>query len=416
MNNKLTNDEEIFQSLLDMTATEGEINDILSDIEETESSYEAYDAISNCIKACGGVSKSLELMFGENFSSAASMEVESITAKQGFFGKIVQWIKDFFAKLWAWFKSWFQTRDGMIKKLTELKEKADYVKYPIIIPNYFHALLKAGMGAALMEGVAKVANLTEEYMDDINEADAHARSTPETLQERAEMVSDPSKRSTYQAVVNTATDIATGSWSRISHKWEYIKAHLSIDAIVGSQGNYEIKTPGGLRAETTGLIAELKLSKKISENYGKIHDAWKSVLEADNAFFPGIQAKSMVIYVWKENQKFFRALLRYSNLILQRAEVGNTPVAGAGSSGNPAPSEKKDDTGSKEPSSADTKSEPGNKPASDDKKDNSAPKRSAPAGKSSSSDARDSEFQHGAYWEKQDGTWVPVAEGNLKHE
>ena len=384
MDNKLANNDEFFQGLLDMTVVEGEIEDILSNIEEAETSYEAYDAINKCIQACGGVSKSLESMFGENFSSAASMEAESVTAKQGFIEKIIQWVKDFFAKIWAWFKSWFQTRDGMIKELTELKEKADYVKYPVIIPNYFHAILKMSMGTVLMAGVASVADLTEEYLKDIEEADAHALSTPESHKERTEIMSDPSKRSTIQAAANTVTDMASGSWSRISHKWEYIKAHLSIDAIVGSQGNFEIKTPASLRAEVTGLIAELKLSKKISENYSKLHDSWKSFLESEKAFLPGLQAKSMVIYIWKENQKFFRALLRYGNLILQRAEVGNTPTTGSGSSNNPAPA--------------------GNKGGS------------APSGNASSSNGGNNEIKHGAYWEKQDGTWVPVAEGNLKHE
>ena len=102
-----------------------EMDEILAQMDTFEHSFEVYHAIVNVIKEQGGVTQSLETMFGENFSSAASMEVEASNEEVGFFGKIINQVKEFFKKLWAWFQSIIKGNDGVIRALQEAMTRVD---------------------------------------------------------------------------------------------------------------------------------------------------------------------------------------------------------------------------------------------------------------------------------------------------
>lgn len=105
--------------------------------------YEMYDLIIDCVNQTGGVSKSLELMFGENFSSSYSMEEEAKTeqaaAGEGFWEKV----KAFFSNIWQWIKNLFSSNekiagqlDELIKKLNGSEVKADTFPITTKRPKY----------------------------------------------------------------------------------------------------------------------------------------------------------------------------------------------------------------------------------------------------------------------------------------
>ena len=102
-----------------------EIMDILDDLDLFTHSFEIYTDIVNAIDTNGGVDASLEVMFGENFSSSESMREEASMEADGFISKIINTVKEFFRKLWAWFQSIFKGNDGVIKALEEASKNID---------------------------------------------------------------------------------------------------------------------------------------------------------------------------------------------------------------------------------------------------------------------------------------------------
>ena len=132
-----------------------EMEEFIDESRKIDIGLEMYSEICDVIEKCGGVTPALEHMFGENFSSAASMEAEATAEKEAWYKRLWQWIKDFFAKLWAWFKSWFQTRDGMIKKLNELKDKvnAGKIKYPVLVPISINWVTKMAADMEFMRSI-----------------------------------------------------------------------------------------------------------------------------------------------------------------------------------------------------------------------------------------------------------------------
>lgn len=102
-----------------------EMDELVDQMFELDYGYEIYSSIVDTIHSCGGVTKSLESMFGENFTSSDKMLEESSMEADGIISKAINTIKEFFRKLWAWFQSIFKGNDGVIAALREAKTKVD---------------------------------------------------------------------------------------------------------------------------------------------------------------------------------------------------------------------------------------------------------------------------------------------------
>lgn len=77
-----------------------------------------------------GCTESLSYLFGENF---ASMEDDNETgsAKEGIFKRIWKAIVRMISIFWNWLVNLFHNTDKMIKKLEELRNNAEKIKYPL---------------------------------------------------------------------------------------------------------------------------------------------------------------------------------------------------------------------------------------------------------------------------------------------
>jgi len=115
-----------------------EASDAYDQVKELEHSLEIYEAISDTITKCGGVTKSLEVMFGENFSSAASMEAEALDKAKEICRKVIEKLKDFFSKIWDWFKRIFMSNKRLIDNLHKAEDNADKIKFPIKVKLAAH--------------------------------------------------------------------------------------------------------------------------------------------------------------------------------------------------------------------------------------------------------------------------------------
>ena len=99
------------------------LNEIAAEFSEMLASFETYTEIIDTIKKQGGVTKSIEVMFGENFSSSASMEAEAeenaSKANEGLWEKIKTWL----STAWEWIKNLFTSNEKIAAQLDELISK-----------------------------------------------------------------------------------------------------------------------------------------------------------------------------------------------------------------------------------------------------------------------------------------------------
>lgn len=257
-----------------------EMEEFIDESRKIDIGLEMYSEICDVIEQCGGVTHALEHMFGENFSSVASMEEEATAEKEAWYKRLWQWIKDFFAKLWAWFKSWFQTRDGMIEKLNELKDKvkAGKIKYPVLLPISINWMVKMGTDMEFMKSI-KFESVSK-WID---------------------------------------------AWERaLKEKFEAYFRNIAAE-FASEPKRIPIEDDKTLIEFIDSVITALELSKDISKTYKEIEDDFKAYLDNvhgdDKASLrKWLGRKSFMIQVWYTNQQFFRVSIRCGNLILQRAK------------------------------------------------------------------------------------------------
>ena len=95
---------EYLDSLIQFNQAASDVLDLCHELTATVRTYDNVNAISKCIKKYG-VTRSLEALYGENFSSAASMEAENEEAKKGLVQKIKEIINMILNKIkefWRW--------------------------------------------------------------------------------------------------------------------------------------------------------------------------------------------------------------------------------------------------------------------------------------------------------------------------
>ena len=95
---------EYLDSLIQFNQAASDVLDLCHELTATVRTYDNVNAISKCIKKYG-VTRSLEALYGENFSSAASMEAENEEAKKGLGQKvkeIINWIVNKLKEFWRW--------------------------------------------------------------------------------------------------------------------------------------------------------------------------------------------------------------------------------------------------------------------------------------------------------------------------
>ncbi len=120
------------EAILDLQNASMELDSALEGLQDAIKSCEIYSEIVSCIDACGGVSKSLEILFGENFSSTANMREEASKEAFEWALKAWEWIKAFFVKLWNWFRSIFTNVPTIKDNLKKLKKRTD-LKFPMTV-------------------------------------------------------------------------------------------------------------------------------------------------------------------------------------------------------------------------------------------------------------------------------------------
>ena len=134
------------------------LNEIAAEFSEMLASFETYTEIIDTIKKQGGVTKSIEVMFGENFSSVASMEAEAeenaSKANEGLWEKIKTWL----STAWEWIKNLFTSNEKIAAQLDELisKLQSGAVKpnFPITVkrPKYIQNQIEEATKPPTAEG------------------------------------------------------------------------------------------------------------------------------------------------------------------------------------------------------------------------------------------------------------------------
>lgn len=108
-----------------------------NDLSSTIDTLLQIDALQRAINK-HGVTQSIETLFGDNFSSTASMESEVTEVKQNLFQRTWLRIKMWVVKFINWIKGFFTGYNAIIKKLRETRDivsSDSSLKYPIIVYN-----------------------------------------------------------------------------------------------------------------------------------------------------------------------------------------------------------------------------------------------------------------------------------------
>ena len=143
------------QALLDLEIADSELQELFDEGVQIAQSYEIYSMIVDTIEKCGGVTKSMEAMFGENFTSVDTMKDEASAEAFEWAEKAWNWIVTFFKKMWAWVSSLWTSTDSVRAQLRELKGKAANVVYPFEIKRS-KAIRELGVQLTLINMIESV--------------------------------------------------------------------------------------------------------------------------------------------------------------------------------------------------------------------------------------------------------------------
>ena len=118
---------EYLDSLVQFHQAASDVLELCHDLTATTRTYDSICTISKCIKKYG-VTQSLEALYGENFSSAASMEAEAEEAKKGLGQKIKEIIRALKKKIVRFFQWLFSQKERTKQALMKLDCKNE-IKY-----------------------------------------------------------------------------------------------------------------------------------------------------------------------------------------------------------------------------------------------------------------------------------------------
>lgn len=118
---------EYLDSLIQFNQAASDVLDLCHELTAVVRTYDNVNAISRCIKKYG-VTRSLEALYGENFSSAASMEAENEEAKKGLGQKIKEIIRDLKKKIVRFFQWLFSQKERTKQALMKVDCKSE-IKY-----------------------------------------------------------------------------------------------------------------------------------------------------------------------------------------------------------------------------------------------------------------------------------------------
>ena len=162
------------QALLDLEIADIELQELFDEGVQIAQSYEIYSMIVDTIEKSGGVTKSLEAMFGENFSSVDAMKSEASAEAFEWAEKAWNWIITFFKKMWAWVSSLWTSTDSVRAQLRELKGKAANVVYPFKVKRS-KGIRELGVQLTLIIMIEGIVNGS----GDLNELDDKAAALPQ---------------------------------------------------------------------------------------------------------------------------------------------------------------------------------------------------------------------------------------------
>lgn len=227
----------ILQSAEDLSL----MNDAIYEIENISHTLEMYELITDTIKARGGVSKSLEIMFGENFTSAHSMEAEANNEKEIWTVRLWEWIKNLWKRFWTWLKGLFgfhdkeeKTDEAFVKKLEALPENAEVeiTVEPEVVEQTVLAL-EAATDTVEEEvtQVEKQAQMLQEKVDDVKTVvKEEARKNLEVLEKKCEELKDaaaqdnPAGNAARVEVRQTARKVGKKAAIALAQKCQKVRA------------------------------------------------------------------------------------------------------------------------------------------------------------------------------------------------
>lgn len=116
---------EYLDSLIQFNNAATEVLDLCHELSGVVRTYSQLDAITKTIKKYG-VTQSLEALYGENFSGAASMEAEAEEAKQGLWGKLKKILEDLWNRLMNFWKWLTDSNERALRAIDKLQFTKDF--------------------------------------------------------------------------------------------------------------------------------------------------------------------------------------------------------------------------------------------------------------------------------------------------
>ena len=186
---------EYLDSLIQFNNAATEVLDLCHELSGVVRTYSQLDAITKTIKKYG-VTQSLEALYGENFSGAASMEAEAEEAKQGLWGKLKKILEDLWNKLTSFWKWLTDSNERALRAIDKLQftnefsweEKAGAEKTPITSSNF--TATKTALKDALEKAIEAV-NKAKETLNKLKkDKSINAQSVENAQQEVNKATSD----------------------------------------------------------------------------------------------------------------------------------------------------------------------------------------------------------------------------------
>ena len=308
------------EALLDFQVKSQELDEVLEQLDKAIYSCEMFSMIADTITAQGGVTKSLEVMFGENFSAPANMYEEASKEAFEWAETAWQWVKDFFAKIIAWCRSLFTSTGTIKEKLLELKKKDD-IQFPMNVPMPF------GLGAvnkskALINGyVKKMQELANSQALQPKAPSTEAADPTITVTAPAP-AADPAPAAAAAAPAEDKTVVDTTELEKQIEDW---MVAVGAEEKEKASKDKHIASKDELNAFIDEVIAQIDDSKEMEKNF---KEAQKSVEAIIKRFERSASSKGSFVKVQKLTTNIGKIAKKVANkyielgyMILQRAKV-----------------------------------------------------------------------------------------------
>lgn len=308
------------EALLDFQVKSQELDEVLEQLDKAIYSCEMFSMIADTINAQGGVTKSLEVMFGENFSAPANMYEEASKEAFEWAETAWQWVKDFFAKIIAWCRSLFTSTGTIKEKLLELKKKDD-IQFPMNVPMPF-GLGSVNKSKALINGyVAKMKELANSQALQPKAPSTEAADPTITVTAPAP-AADPAPAAAAAAPAEDKTVVDTTELEKQIEDW---MVAVGAEQKEKASKDKHIASKDELNAFIDEVIAEIDGSKEMEKNFKEAQKSVETIIKRfdRSASSKGsfVQIQKLTTNIGKIAKKVANKYIELGYMILQRAKV-----------------------------------------------------------------------------------------------